>query len=69
MLFIFNGTDPDLSRQMNYSMIVGRESVRYPLQLPKMFWYFGYYRIREELSFIFLPLWRPFWLLYESGGS
>ena len=55
MLFIFNGTDPDLSRPMNHSMIVGRESFRYPLRLPKIFWYFGNYRIRQELSFIFFP--------------
>ena len=40
---------------MNYSMIVGRESFRYPLRLLKIFWYFGDYRIRQELSFIFLP--------------
>ena len=53
---IFNGTDADLSRPaMNYSMIVGRESCRYPLRLLKIFWYFGYYRIRQELSFIFFP--------------
>ena len=39
-----------------YSMIVGRESFRYPLRLPKIFWYnFGNYRIRQELSFIFFP--------------
>ena len=36
-------------------MIVGRESFRYPLRLPKIFWYFGNYRIRQELSFIFFP--------------
>ena len=33
-----------------YSMIVGRESFRYPLWLPKIFWYFGNYRI-PYLSF------------------
>ena len=55
MLFIFNDTDPDLSRPMNYSMIVSRESFRYPLRLPKIFWYFGNYRNRQELSFIFVP--------------
>ena len=40
MLFIFYVTDPDLSRSMNYSMIVGRESFRYPSRLPKIFWYY-----------------------------
>ena len=65
MLFIFNGTVPDLSRPMNYSMIVGRESLRYPLRLPKIFWYFGNYRIRRvsfssPLATILAPL-RKWW--------
>ena len=38
-----------------------------PLTATEIFWYFGNYRIRQKLSFIF-PLWRPFWLLYECGG-
>ena len=45
---------PDWHRQ-NYSVIAGRQSCRYPLRLPQIFWYFGNYRIRQELSFIFFP--------------